>query len=219
MDCVDIQQQFDDLFDDGLSAEAHHLVDAHIQDCITCQQAFEKERSFRQLLRTYPVPSARPEFTARLITPEKHQRPVKLWQGFAAGVASTAAASVLIFLMFSVWLSAPMTSNNIELAVNEQRTINLVLNVTQDLPDATLSIVIPNHIELAGYPNQRSFIWQENLVAGNNVLSLPVVAIKAQQGQIVTTVKHGQDHKRFQFMLTVISPRALDKEQVEEAGA
>jgi hypothetical protein len=219
MNCTDLQQQLDDLLDDRLPQEMLQTIDEHIRGCLSCQKMLEQERAFRQLLSSHPAPSVRPEFVEQVLKQGNKQRPVKLWQGFAAGVASTVAAGVLIVLMFNTWQSTPVTGDNlanIALDVNEQRTLNLVFNVPQDLPGATLSVVIPNHIKLAGYPDQKRFVWQADLVAGHNVLTLPVVAVKANQGQIIATVTHGQDQKHFRFMLTVNSPHALGLDQVVE---
>jgi hypothetical protein len=112
------------------------------------------------------------------------------------------AASVVTVIYTGLLVKAPRTEISaalpvVEMAANEDRTVNLVFTSTEPVAEASLSVELPPGIELLGYPGQSQVRWSTRLDAGNNILPVTLVARGPVTGQIVARLRQGEQEKVF----------------------
>ena len=78
----------------------------------------------------------------------------------------------------------------ITLALHEARAIDVLIQSDRDLPAATIRIAVTGGVALDGFANDHIIDWRADLERGSNLVSLPVVARKAGDGQLVAVVEH-----------------------------
>lgn len=206
MHCQQAQSLFDDLLDGSLTLPAREALQRHVAECAGCRAAQERARAVQRALRALPVEpptsgfAARALRGARLAQPDGARRPR---YGFAAGFASALAASLIVWLV-AVPPQPPVAAGpSIAVVRDQAQTINLVVHVPQDMPNAILAVHLPEATELAGYPGERQLLWQTSLRRGENLLVLPVIVHGARAGELVATVTHGDQQKIFRLQLQV----------------
>lgn len=116
----------------------------------------------------------------------------RFWMGTAFGGA---VAASLFAIAFSLgWTGgeqdpAESTAEFI-VALGEPRQMNLAFETDRPLDGATISIILSGDVEIEGYGLQRELTWSENLDAGVNRLSLPVLASGIDGGQMIVRMTH-----------------------------
>ncbi|GMR01622.1 MAG: hypothetical protein BMS9Abin19_1028 [Gammaproteobacteria bacterium] len=214
MKCTDIQKYLDDYLDDAMSLGEQKAVEEHIKHCVSCKQALEAHKTVRQALRSLPVDEASPDFEANVFAAVRsHYGTHSRHSGnrFIAGFATAMAASLALWFASTVYIpqfdeAAPQVVN---LAMNQARTVKLVFEAPMDLAEVTLSVELPENVELEGYAGQKQLVWQTNLNKGQNILALPVIAIGNGQGELVAQLSYGDKTKRFHIVLKTTSDGAL----------
>jgi len=91
------------------------------------------------------------------------------------------------------------------MAVLETRSVTLAINVPEDMDGVTLTVDLPENFEISGYRGKKQLAWQTRLKKGRNVLTLPVVATKQGQGQLVARVARNQKSKLLRVNLQATS--------------
>lgn len=203
MRCDQAQSLFDDLLDGSLTLPARETLQRHLAECSVCRAVHDRARSVQRALRSLPVEPLAPGFATRALRVARQaqadgaRRPRT---GFAAGFATALAASLVVWL---VAVPPSATGPSVAVARDQPQTINLVVNVPQDMPDAILAVHLPEATELAGYPGERQLLWQTSLRRGENLLALPVIVHGASAGELVATITHGDRQKIFRLRLQV----------------
>ena len=100
---------------------------------------------------------------------------------------------------------APETAA-VTLTIGEPRSVNLVFDSRAALTDVEFTVDLPAGIELADHPGQQRVVWRTQLVAGNNVLPLMLVAREGRGGQLGARLRLRDDQKTFAVDLAV-APR------------
>jgi len=219
MKCTDIQKYLDDYLDDAMSLGEQKAVESHIEQCATCQQALEEYRNVRQALRSLPVEDASPDFEAKVFAEVRNHYGAHngkhFGNRFVAGFATAMVASLALWFTSTVYSpqfddtmpqSGPQVVN---LAMNQARTVKLMFDAPTDLAGVTLTVELPENIELEGYTGQKQLVWQTNLNKGQNILALPVIAIGNGQGELVAQLNYGDKTQRFRIVLKTASDGAL----------
>jgi len=116
----------------------------------------------------------------------------RFWMGTAFGGAI--AASLFAVAIFFGWTGSEQkpTESTAEfvVALGEPRQMNLAFETDRPLDGATISILLSGDVEIEGYGVQRELTWSENLDAGVNRLSLPVLASGIDGGQMIVRMTH-----------------------------
>jgi hypothetical protein len=125
------------------------------------------------------------------------------WLGATVGAALAASFAVVATL---VWLQAAIPTAapehpQVRMALNELRNVSVSLESPQALADAEIHVVLMGAIGLDGFGAQRELRWVTNLERGVNQLTLPLVAIGPNGGQVVVEVVHST--KRTTFVVDV----------------
>jgi hypothetical protein len=175
--------------------------------------------AIRQALRSLPAEDASPGFEERVLDAvHRHNGTHNRHSGnkFVTGFSTAIAASLALWFASTVYTpqfdsDAPQASNPqiINLAMSQPRTVKLVFDAPTDLAEVTLSVELPENIELEGYAGQRQLVWQTNLTKGQNILALPVIAIGNGQGELVAQLRYGDKIKQFNIVLKTANDGAL----------
>jgi hypothetical protein len=210
MSCKDLKENFDDFVDETLGEGITALLEHHVAACDACQQLIERERKLRSSLTEYgdssmPTPDAS-FFDDALINAGTRGIKQRNKQSWMTGFGSAVAAGLAIWLFSGAIIDAPMTESpipTITMALEEPRTVNLVFSSVAALENATLTVSLPEGIEIAGFEGQREITWITDLKAGKNLLPLRLIAILPTTGELLATLKHGEDDRTFRLRVDV----------------
>ena len=129
-----------------------------------------EERELLELLKDYPVPEA-----------ESSRRQRNRWM--LAGFGSAIAAGLAIWVITAMLMTTPQlpdaepTIPGVTIAMEQEHTVRLVFASAEALDSATLTVSLPDGIELAGFPGQREITWETSLQEGKNLLPLTLIAL------------------------------------------
>lgn len=169
-----------------------------------------QDQEILELLKDYPMPAAEAGFYDQALVRATHegsrrQRNKWLLTGFGAAIAATIAAWMIGGLLLNdpqlPGADAPIPGVTIALA--EPRTINLVFASAAALESATLTVTLPDGIELNGFPGQRQITWETSLVEGRNLLPLTLVAVSPAGGELLAHLEHDDRDRTFRLQVDV----------------
>ena len=219
MNCQQFQQNLDDYLDDALESAQRSEFDHHLAECEICKAQLKRAQQIQSELKNITLPEMSPGFAQRAIRtatqqqPEHHHR-----RGFITGFSTAAAAGLALALIVAGLLptteqsmptQAPMVASiepsipEITLSVEKVQMVNLVFDSTQAVANAELSLALPAHVELSGYPGQKMLAWTTNLKQGRNVLSLPIKALTIDSGELVAKINSNGKVKSIRVQLQV----------------
>ncbi len=217
MHCKDITEKLDDYMDGGLDQATAEAISSHAESCETCRAVIERERELRGLLRDYPMPQAQAGFYDQALVHAarkgggwqriNNQRLRYRW--LLTGFGSAVAAGLAAWLVFGMLLNTPQTPDagasipGVTIALEETRTVNLVFASATALDAATLTVSLPDGIELAGFPGQREITWETSLRAGRNLLPLTLVALTPTGGELLARLQHNDRDRTFRLRVDV----------------
>lgn len=170
----------------------------------------QDDREIRALLRDYPMPEATAGYFDQALVRATHEgsrRQRHRWM--MAGFGSAIAAGLALWVVGGFFLTAPdlpiaePTIPGITMTLEEPRTINLVFSSTEPLDTATLTVQLPDGIEMSGFPGQREVTWQTSLNAGKNLLPLKLIATSPLGGEVYATLRHNDRGRTFRLRVDV----------------
>lgn len=213
MNCKDLKENFDDFVDRALNERLSAQIRQHAEGCDACQQLLEREQKLRDSLREYgdsSMPTADASYFDRaLITAERQGAKQQHKRSWITGFGSAIAAGMAIWLVSGTLIDAPTTEPvnaplpTVTMALEEPHTVNLVFSSLTALAGATLTVTLPEGIELAGFEGQREITWMTDLKEGKNLLPLRLIATMPTTGQLLATLKHGGDDRTFRLQVNV----------------
>lgn len=172
----------------------------------------QEDREIAALLKDYPMPSASADFYDQALVRATHEgtrRQRNRW--IMTGFGSAIAAGAAIFIVSSILLTTPDTSGTatlpelptVTMTLEEPRTINLVFASKEPLDTATLTVMLPQGVEMQGFPGQREVTWQTSLNAGRNLLPLNLIATSSVGGEVLATLEHDDRGRTFRLRVDV----------------
>jgi len=167
----------------------------------------EQDQKVLELLEDHPMPVADAGFYDQALVRATHkgsrrQRMRWLLTGFGA-------ATVAIWVVAGTLLSTPELPDpvaaipGVTIAMEEPRTINLVFSSAAPLDAATLTVSLPEGIELQGFPGQREITWETSLNEGKNRLPLTLIAISRAGGALLARLEHDNRDRTFRLRVDV----------------
>jgi hypothetical protein len=209
MNCGQIVERLEDYVDRLLPLPEADAVERHVALCENCRRALEAEGDFRALLRAQPVAAPSTGFARRALAAARQTEAAPHRRGFVFGFASAAALALVAWFLVAPMLSTvtPGTAEpaipEVRMALHEVKAVHLVFNVPGEISDSTMSLELPEHFELRGYPGRRTLTWQTALKSGANSLSLPIVAQQAASGDLKVQISYGEKQQTFYVRLHV----------------
>jgi len=236
MKCQQAQQLIHEYVDQQVSGQSMTLapfdsLSLHFDQCVACAEKLRQEQQFRQLLtqlnKSAPVPPPSAGFIDRALRSAVEQKhvghQVSHRQGFIKGFGSALAAGLALWVVVSALpthenLKAPSELSNdiVTISLQEPTNVNLAFHSLKDVQDATITIRLSDNLQLVGYQDRQTLEWKTNLVAGDNVLTLPVKALKPQQGKIIAQISHNNLHKSIELTLDVKSDTNANKPGISD---
>lgn len=206
MDCKNTIEYLDDFYDGDLLPKLREDVNNHINGCRECSNLFQEEKNLRQALRNMPTPRPSREFSAIVFrnVAALHQKKSrgKTW----LSIGTALAAGLLLWLTTTVTgpiAPPPGITPDITLAINETESIKVLFESPRMLQQATLTLTIPEQLDLVDYPGTRELSWTTDIKQGQNMLTLPVRAMEAGNIVLVTRVEHDNQSSTQAFHLAV----------------
>jgi hypothetical protein len=169
-----------------------------------------EEQALLDLLKDYPVPEADAGFYDRALVRAVHQgsrRQRKRWM--LAGFGSAVAAGLAIWMISAVLMTTPQLPDaepaipGVTIAMEQEHTVRLVFSSAEALDSATLTVSLPDGIELAGFPGQREITWETSLEEGRNLLPLTLIALTPAGGELLARLEHKDRNRTFRLRVDV----------------
>ena len=169
-----------------------------------------QDQEVLELLKDYPMPEADAGFYDQALVRATHegsrrQRNKWMMTGFGAAIAATIAA----WMIGGMLLNDPQIPTpdaaipGVSIALAEPRTVNLVFASATALDSATLTVSLPDGIELDGFPGQREITWETSLQEGKNLLPLTLVAVTPAGGELLARLEHEDRDRTFRLRVDV----------------
>ena len=212
MICKQLTLKLDDYVDGQMDPAGKATLAAHIENCGDCRALLEDERQLRESLKDYgasrmPHPDA--AFFDRALAKAAQngtRRQRNRW--IMTGVGGTIAAGLVLWMLGGAFLNMPVAPEgaipSIAMTLEEPRDLNLVFSSATALANATMTVVLPPGVEVAGFAGQREITWITSLTAGKNILPLTLIATSPQGGELMATLQHEGDDRTFRVQVIVI---------------
>jgi len=169
-----------------------------------------QEQELLELLRDYPMPVADAGFYDQALVRAAHQgsrRQRNRW--LLTGFGGAIAAGLAIWVVATLLMTAPQVPDaepaipGVTVALEQEKTVRLVFASATALDSATLTVSLPDGIELAGFPGQREITWETSLQEGKNLLPLTLVALTPAGGELVAKLEHKDRSRTFRIRVDV----------------
>ncbi len=219
MNCTQFQSMMDDYIDSTLSTIQLSHFQAHMNQCSTCHNSFIKALSLAAALKDIPVPPVKTGYEQRMLKflENKPAQKTHIQNWFITGFGSAIAATFTLWLTFSslsIFSSNAENMASINLFVKKEQTVDLIFNLPNELAKATLTIELPDKVEISGYPGKRQLSWNTSFKKGSNRLALPIIASEANKGILIARLKTKGSTKIFQIKINSMSaPTSMLKYQ------
>lgn len=198
MNCEDAVEELQ-----SATGPAREAVLRHVAECEACRaasQAITALAAERAVTAPRLAEGAFERALRRAVQPPQRMTPNHrgFWLGTAVGGALAAGVAVAV----AVWWPQPGTPSaaanpQVRLALHEVRPVNVSLDSLESLQGAEIHVVLTGAIALEGYAEQRELRWVTDLDRGVNQLTLPLVALGPNGGQVMVEVKHGDKRRAF----------------------
>ena len=203
MNCDSVHDLIRDLAAQTASDSDRRACTTHIEGCPDCRAALRGAEALIELRRrkTGSLDEQLFDSVVAAATNDVRGRDNKQHFWIGAGIGGAIAASLFALAITFGWTDVLRTSTpetaEFVLAMNEPRQMNLAFETDRQLQGATISILISGDVEIDGYGSQHELTWTEDLDAGINRLSLPVLASGNSGGKMVVRLSHPQSKQVF----------------------
>jgi hypothetical protein len=169
-----------------------------------------EEHELLDLLQDYPVPEAEAGFYDRALVRAVHRgsrRQRNRW--VLAGFGSAIAAGLVIWMITALLMTTPQLPDaepaipGVTIAMEKEHTVRLVFSSAETLDSATLTVSLPDGIELVGFPGQREITWETSLEEGRNLLPLTLIALTPAGGELLARLEHKDRNRTFRLRVDV----------------
>lgn len=124
------------------------------------------------------------------------------------GFGGAVAAIFVAWIVGGAYFVAPTLNNpampSVTMALETPQTFNLVFSSASALPGATMTVTLPDGIELQGFAGQKEITWMTSLKEGRNILPLTLIATSPIGGELLATLQHEDSDKLFRLQVIVI---------------
>ena len=199
MQCADIKNLADDYIDGRLPQLRRRDVHEHLSHCRDCASEVTLKQQLLRRLRDLPAPQVQPHLMRRIEMSRRHTRRQQ-WRWFGAGIGAAMAAGLAVMALIALLkpLNETISAEPMVVAkVNQAGSVHILVHSGHTIDEVRFTLVVPENIELQGYEGRRQVAWKGRLRKGENLLSLPVVAVKPSSGTLVVIIEHGESSKEY----------------------
>lgn len=208
MNCEMSLNLVDDYLGGYLDGDTRLALEDHLEQCASCRARFAQDRALRQRLQAQLVGQPKAGFAERVLaqTVEHHQNKTRHHWSFIGGAV---AASIVIAVTSFVLRLAPQTGPEQArqtLALHQVTRVALAMDSREELKGATITLQLPDNVELRGFPGQRMISWKTDIERGTNLLALPVKGVAVKNGFLIARLEFGNRSKEYKVELNVRNP-------------
>ena len=204
MDCSEFAQRLDDLLDGRLHALGRKAIEEHVGRCPDCRRRHEHAVALMESLRRLAPPALHPGFIDQALSRATRPVPVAARSKWRPVLGMALAASLVLGVALGVFLATrPDPVQAVVLTIDQPETVRLMFNSAKPLKAATLSLALPENVELVGYGGRRELSWQTDLREGGNLMQLPLVVRGVTKDDLVASLSHGGNSKMFRLKIEV----------------
>jgi hypothetical protein len=204
MECRDLALRLDDSLDGRLDALQRKSVQEHLGRCPDCRQLHEHAVAVRDAVRKLSPPAPHPGFMDQALSRATRTAASAAWPRRRAVLGMALAASLVLGVAVGAFLTArPDPVQTVALTIDRPETVRLMFNSAKPLKAATLSLALPENVELVGYGDRRELSWQTDLREGGNLMQLPLIVRGATKQELVASLSHGGSSKTFRLKIEV----------------
>ena len=215
MNCKQALEYRDDYIDGFLSQDEKVAVREHLDNCRQCHAAFKRDEEMLQALRALPVPAPSPGFVSQSL---QHARSAGKWRipkSLAPLLSAAMAACLVLWLVsglprMSDHPAQELPSAQVIIKIDEEKIVNVVVNAPRDLVDAHVTIELPEQLEMVGFPGKREIEWKTDLRKGKNLLSLPIIAKRTGNVELVARIDHENKSKLLKLAMKIHNSHARE---------
>lgn len=180
MDCRTLQHDLDALLAGEHGPESTEAAKHHLSGCPACQAYADDVRALQRALAA-SAGGEMPAATRRRLLHRRTHRPA-----MAAAAVFLAAGAALIWQQLGQD-TGPAAPGDAEWTT---ATVRLDLQSANALTDVQFRLELPEGTQLDGHPGQRSLSWRDDLHAGSNQLTIPLIVSGEPQGELVARLEH-----------------------------
>lgn len=203
MKCSDVAERIPALASDLLPTDERNACLSHIALCEDCADALHGGEAM-QFLRRRDTGSA-PQGLFQNILDEVSDRADagiagrRFWLGTAVGGAMAASLLAIVMMLGILVRPVDMAPRVAEfhISADEPRVMNVAIETERALPNAEISVMLSGAVQIDGAGGRREFSWTEDLDAGINKLSLPLLANGSGGGQMLVRLRHPDSEQIF----------------------
>lgn len=188
----------------GNDPAGRRIAEDHLAACDSCRSAV-RAVTVLQTESSASIPEPPPGAFERALL-SAAQRPNAqasgrrsgFWWGVGVGGALAAAITLAVLgVLPAVRQPAATAAPGVTIALYETRDVNIALDSPVALAGAQIHVVLRGAIGLQGFEGERELRWSTDLSRGVNQLTLPVVALGADGGQLTVEVQHQERRRLF----------------------
>jgi len=207
MNCQDAKTMLHDQIDGYLEADDLRLIEQHLLSCTNCKRLQQETIQTKQQLNNLPKAEADQALLDRI----RQQR--KLAEGekrsvFTVTRVAMAVSLVMVALLLPIVIDT--TNNNSNLAqttiitaLKQPSNVNFLVTAKEAVNNVTFSLSVPPELALYGYSGKQQLSWRGKLKQGNNLLTIPVMAIEPKSGTLVMKIQHKTESKEYKVIVDV----------------
>ena len=203
MECRDFALQLDDLLDGGLDAARQKPIQEHLGRCPDCRRLHEHAVAVREGVRKLSPPDPHPGFMDQALARATRPAAGGAHSQWRPVLGMALAASLVLGVALGAYFATRPSVQTVALTLDRPETVRLMFNSARPLKAATLSLALPEKVELVGYGDQRELSWQTDLREGGNLLQLPLIAHGATTEELVARLAQGDSTKTFRLKIEV----------------
>jgi hypothetical protein len=174
-----------------------------LQSCPDCRRQHEHAVTVREAVRKLSPPAMHPGFVDQALSRATRVGGARPRWRPVLGMAL--AASLVLGVALGVFLATRPAVQTVALTIDRPETVRLMFNSAKSLKAATLSLALPENVELVGYGGRRELSWQTDLREGGNLMQLPLIVHGATKEDLVARLSHGDSAKTFRLKIEVAS--------------
>ncbi len=222
MNCDNIIKYLDAYSDATLSPVEALPVRRHVEECRACAARLRELSDLKSALAQLPVPEPAPATLERLLAaavqapqlPARRGHRRDIWQ--KAGLAAAACLLLAIGFVVGVAVTGRKTSDapaQVALAAEPiqvgptAENVSLMFRTADPLHDASISVWLPDDVQIAGRPHVHYVSWHTDLKAGSNLLELPLQSTGPNGGTLVVRLSQGSMVKTLEIPISVRSSK------------
>ena len=177
----------------------------HIAACDDCANALEGASAMHSV-RSWRTENAPDGTFDRVMSrtfdaSERQSSGQRFWLGAGFGGAIAALLLAVAFALGMLAVPEEAAVAEFYVSMDEARSMHVAIEADRPLQDATISIMLSGDVQIDGFGDRRELSWTDNLDAGVNKLTLPLIAIGEDGGQMVVRLNHPDSEQLFVVQL------------------